>query len=688
MDSLAYLRLSCTTFLLVASSLLHAQTKLDSLKKKLDQVSSPAARAALISEISESFFTAARYDSLGKYADELLVLSDKLKDQELYWMAKTFKAQSFMRQDSAKFFYESELALKACMDDNYTRGIAINCMGIGSLLLTFGKYKESIVYLQKGYDAIDEAVQPELLGIKSDLVRSISSVYHHQGRYSEALDYALQGSRLAEQSKVPMQILKSYLSLSGIYGELSSPENDLGTAKDRFRYHFEAKKYMKLSYQYSLVNASKLTQGATAFNLGSLFAEDKKEDSARYYLDESIRLGLETGFHELLSNAFRMKSTLFPTNPDSAIHYLDLAYINAAKAKNPITGVATSLDKAKIFVSQKKWSEAESLTSKTLTEAKQLSLLNDQRSAYLILHEIKIGQGDFRKAIEYYKNYILIKDSIVSEKNFARIEELKTKYETELKDVEIKNLEQTASIQLLEIKQKNFWIAGIVLASLVIASFLYFYFRQRALRQQQRALEIENRFLRFQLDPHFLSNALVSIQRFVLENKSTEAANYLTKFSRLMRQLLEYSREEMITIEEEIDLLRNYLDIQKLRLKDKFTYEIKIDPALSLSDARIQPMFAQPFVENAIEHGVNHKEDGKIEIFFRAQDDNLILEIIDNGPGLNAQRDSSNQSLSTKIIYERIALLNKSNARSIQLDLGNALNGTGTRVLLTLPIYS
>ena len=439
---------------------LYAQTKIDSLKAKLAQNRAPRERASLISAISESFFTAARYDSLGKYADELLLLSDKLSDKELYWLAKTFKAQSFMRQDSANFFYESELALKECSTRGYTTGVAINSLGIGSRLLTIGKYSQSIIYLQKGYDAIDGAVQPKLLGIKSDLIRSISSVYHHQGKYSEALDYALQGSRLAEQSKVPMQILKSYLSLSGLYGELSSPENGLGTASDRLRYHAAAKKYMKLSYQYSLVNASKLTQGATAFNLGSLFAEDKKEDSARYYLDESIRLGLETGFHELLSNAFRMKSTLYAAFPDSTIHYLDLAYGNATKAKNPITGVATSLDKAKIYVNQKKWSEAELLTNKTLAEAKQLSLLNDQRSAYLILYEVKIGQGNFREALEYYVSYTSVKDSIVSEKNYARIEELKTKYETELKDVEIENLERTASIQSLEIKQKNFglWV--------------------------------------------------------------------------------------------------------------------------------------------------------------------------------------------------------------------------------------
>jgi two-component sensor histidine kinase len=666
----------------------YGQTTLDSLKKSLDKTTDVQQRADLIASIAQSFFVSSRYDSLGNYADELLSLSQKLDSKETFLLAKTYKAQSFMRVDSALYFYESDLILKKCVTEQFIKGIAINCLGMGSRLLTIGKYNESIAYLKMGYDAIDEKVQPELLGIKSDLIRVVSSVYHHQGKYSESLDYALQGSRLAEQSKVPMQVLKSYLSLSGLYGELSSPENGLGTANDRLRYHVEAKKYMKLSYQFSLVNASKLTQGATAFNLGSLYAEDKSEDSARYFLDEAIRLGSATNFHELLSNAYRMKSTLYPKQPDSSIFYLDLAYLQADKALNPITRVATSLDKAKVLVNQKKWNEAEKLSLETLKEAKKLNLLNDQRSAYLIMHEIKTGQGDYRKALEYYQNYIAIKDSMVSEKNYAKIEELKTKYESDLKDSEIENLEQRSTLQALEIKQKNLWIAGTILSALLIASLIFIYFRQRTLNQQQKALAIENKFLRFQLDPHFLSNALVSIQRFLMDNNTTQASSYLAKFSRLMRQLLEYSREELITIEEEIDLLRNYLDIQKLRLKDKFEYEIRVDPSLSIHDAKIQPMFAQPFVENAIEHGVAGVENGKIEIYFSSLNDQLVLRIIDNGKGISTKSSSSQSSLSTKIIRERIALLNKTNKKPIQLAIGNVQSGTGTQVQLTLPIYS
>jgi two-component sensor histidine kinase len=664
-----------------------AQFPLDSLKKTLDQTKDARQRADLIASIAQSFFVSSQYDSLGKYADALLKLSSNLKDQKLEWIAEAYKAQSFARIDSSEFFTRSKSILIKSEKNKFIPGIAITCLGIGSRLLTLGKYDQATVYLLKGFEAIDNQAEPEWIGIKSDLIRTISAVYHHQGNYTEALDYALQSSRLAEQSAVPMQLMKSYLNLSGLYGELSSPENGLGVADDRLRYQTEAKKYMKLSYKFSIINASKLTQGATAFNLGSLYAEDKQEDSARYFLNEAIRLGSATNFYELLSNAYRMKSTLYPTLLDSAVHYLDLAYRYADKAQNPITRIATSLDKAKVLISQQKWTEAEKLTLKSLTEAKQLNLLNDQRSANLILYEIKNHQQEYLAALTYYKNYNSIKDSIINEKNFARIEELKTKYESELKDSEIKNLEQKTALQDFEIKQKNYFIVGLSIVAILAAALIYFYYSQRTLRQQQKALELENRFLRVQLDPHFLSNSLVSIQRFVMENNTEQAVNYLTKFSRLMRQLLEYSREELITIEEEIDLLKNYLDIQKLRLKDKFEYRIQIDKNLSIADSKIQPMFAQPFVENAIEHGISQVENGKIELSFTAWDGQLVLEIRDNGNGI--QKNANNpQSLSTKIIRERIDLLNKANRTRIQLTIENLSTGTGTRVQIILPIYS
>ncbi|MBL7838629.1 MAG: histidine kinase [Cyclobacteriaceae bacterium] len=665
-----------------------AQNKIDSLKAELRQTTAPEKRAEILSVISESFFSSTRYDSLGKYADELLALGTRLNSQEISLLAGAYKAQSFARGDSVTFFKQANEALQQSQAAGFSPGVAISCLGLGSRLLTLGQYDQAREYLLRGFNAIDDRAALNLIGIKSDLIRTVSAVYHHQGRYTEALDYGLQSSRLAEKSKEAIQILKSYLNLSGLYGELSSPENGLGTAQDRQRYHAEAKKYMKLSYALSITNASQRSQGATAFNLGSLYAEDRQTDSARYYLNEAIRLGLTTNFHELLSNAYRAKSTLYVVNPDSALYYLDLAHEHAALALNPITGIATSLDKVKILILQKKWREAEILATKTLAGARELKLLNDQRSAYQLLYEINVAQQRYQIALEHYINFGILRDSITNEKNFARIEELKARYESDLKDSEIKELEQRGSIQALEIRQKNFWLVGTAVAALLMALILFLYFRQRALNQKQRALAIENRFLRFQLDPHFLSNALVSIQRFMLDNDAPRASQYLAKFSKLMRQLLEYSRQDLISIEEEIDLLRNYLDIQKLRMKERFNYRIEVDPSLSVTDSRIPPMLAQPFVENALEHGIGDRDNGNIVISFSAQGDQLLLTIEDDGAGILLSQNPNHKSLSTTIIHERIAVLNQSAKQPIRLQIGPCATGSGTRVTLTLPIYS
>lgn len=672
-------------FLLI-TEIAQAQSKIDSLKVEFSKTNDISKRALLTEKLAESFFLSARYDSLLKYGETLEHLAQQINDKTLLLLARSYRAQGYARVDSTRFFSESINILQACEQSGFVKGIAINCLGLGSRLLTYGKYDQALIYLLKGYNSIADE-DDLLIGIKSDLIRTVSAVYHHQGKYTEALDYGLESSRLAEQSTDPIQILKSYLNLGGLYGELSSAANGLGTAQDRNRYQIEAKKYMLLSYRFSQQHASKLSQGATAFNLGSLYFESGQPDSAQLYINEAIRLGVETSFHELLSNAYRTQSKLI-SNQDSILLWLDKATAEAALAKNPISKVGTSLDKVKVLYEQKKFVIAEALAQESLQDAINLNLLNDQRSAYYLLYQINEGRQNFREALSYYSHYISIKDSMVSEKNFARIEELKARYESELKDTEIKSLEQRAMLQDLELKQKNFVVTGVVIVALALAGFLWLYFRQRSLRQQQQLLQVENRFLRFQLDPHFISNALVSIQQYMLENNNAQAASYLAKFSRLMRQLLEYSREELITLENEIDLLRNYLDIQKLRLKDRFTYEIKIDPSLSLSEAKVQPMFAQPFVENAVEHGVTNLQGGRIEIVFRAEGDQLKLEISDNGAGITAKANSNPRSLATKIIQERIALINKSNPRAITLHVGSTPSGIGTRVQLTLPIYS
>ena len=130
--------------------------------------------------------------------------------------------------------------------------------------------------------------------------------------------------------------------------------------------------------------------------------------------------------------------------------------------------------------------------------------------------------------------------------------------ETEKKEIEIASLSQQASIQTLEIQQKNQMIIIGLVVGLFIVVVIYFFFKQREIKKQQAQTELEKRFLRSQLNPHFISNALVAEQSFMLKNDAESAALYLTKFSKLMREILENSRKEFIPVEEEVSMLKNY----------------------------------------------------------------------------------------------------------------------------------
>ncbi|MEP4597850.1 MAG: histidine kinase, partial [Cyclobacteriaceae bacterium] len=227
-------------------------------------------------------------------------------------------------------------------------------------------------------------------------------------------------------------------------------------------------------------------------------------------------------------------------------------------------------------------------------------------------------------------------------------------------------------------QQKNQTMLIGVVVFLLLAAVIYFIYREKNLRNQRSQTELEQRFLRSQLNPHFIFNALLAIQNFMLKNDGPKAALYLTKFSKLMREILESSRQEFIPLESEVELITNYLDIHKMRLNDAFNYSIEIDDQIDPETDTIPPMFVQPFVENAIEHGMaDKKEGGLIEIKFQKTENHISIEILDNGKGLISTESKNHKSLASTIIRERMALFNKTLKNKIQLVLDNIQNEDG-----------
>ncbi len=223
--------------------------------------------------------------------------------------------------------------------------------------------------------------------------------------------------------------------------------------------------------------------------------------------------------------------------------------------------------------------------------------------------------------------------------------------------------------------------------------------KNRQLKQQEidnQLVTLEQKALQSMMNPHFIFNALGSIQNFLLQNKSREAGLYLSQFARLIRQNLNAITTANINLEEEVDRLRNYLDLEKLRTGDKFEYEIDVDENLDPEEVFIPSMIIQPFVENAIWHGIsNIDEKGEINVKFRKIDDMSIKIIIkDNGIGMQnsqalASRSDKHLHLGMDMTRRRLDLFGKKYSMKTSIEhceVSPGLPNPGTRVVVIVPM--
>lgn len=241
-----------------------------------------------------------------------------------------------------------------------------------------------------------------------------------------------------------------------------------------------------------------------------------------------------------------------------------------------------------------------------------------------------------------------------------------------------------------------YFIILILLAILVFVALTYrFNVLEKDLKLKRRMMRSEQKALRSQMNPHFIFNALNSIRRYILENDSDNADFYLTSFATLMRKVLDNSKNEFISLEEEIDTLKLYMELEKMRFDDSFTFQIELEDNLKSNIFNIPPMIIQPIIENAIWHGLAPlQKDGLLKLSFKkGEEKTLICTVEDNGIGREkaaeiAQRRRGHKSTGVKNLQERLNLLNSvgiANTDYKVLDLYDAQgNSRGTRVELKL----
>jgi LytS/YehU family sensor histidine kinase len=214
---------------------------------------------------------------------------------------------------------------------------------------------------------------------------------------------------------------------------------------------------------------------------------------------------------------------------------------------------------------------------------------------------------------------------------------------------------------------------------------------------QQQKTEMEMQALRAQMNPHFIFNSLNSINRFILQNNREQASEFLTKFSKLVRMILQNSQASSITLDSELESLGLYLNLEALRFNYHFDYKISVPKDMDISALHVPPLILQPYVENAIWHGLMHKEEkGQLEIDVSEEDDHIYFKVTDNGIGrkraseLSSKSATKHKSMGLKITAHRIAMLQNSNGSESPVKINDLVNpdGTaaGTEVIIKMPV--
>ncbi|WP_137905449.1 histidine kinase [Chryseobacterium sp. 2VB] len=261
-----------------------------------------------------------------------------------------------------------------------------------------------------------------------------------------------------------------------------------------------------------------------------------------------------------------------------------------------------------------------------------------------------------------------------------------------LEDTEqrISQLEKEKELKDELIRKKNVFNYSLIGALIVLTGLIIFIFRMLK-KVQTKNKKIALQSLRREMNPHFIFNSLNSVNHFIATNNELEANQYLTKFSKLMRGVMENSTEDFIPFQQELNLLQNYLALEKTRFADKFDYEIEVDESLNMQNLQVPGMLIQPFLENAVWHGLRYRtEKGFLTLSFEKSESHLKILIEDNGIGIEESKKQKTEHQKTregrgmKNTLERIQLLNDLYKKDIQYSVKDKENGKGVLVIMAM----
>ncbi len=642
-----------------AAIVLHAaQPEADSLQKVLDNHPLPdSTRLNLLNELAYRHYPYSDPQRGVALADEAISLATNLAHASKLGYAYRAKGINFWAQGKypdALEMYGNAIKHYDEAEDEEGKADAFN--NIGVVYLSLANYPRSLEHYLRA-QPIYERIKSKKL---ANILTNIGLIHKNMAEPRKALEFFQRGVILYEESQNLRGLAQSYANIGNVYDDLDS------MAQAVFYHH----KALALNDSLQIKKGS-----ANSLNsLGIIYNKAGNHELALRYLERSLRL------YEEMSD----KNALIV-----ALVELGKVYRSAPTSLLTEWGIPLSRRNERALVYQRR----------ALGLAHEIGSPSRQAFALEELSRTFENAGNYEKALDAFKQSVVLRDSVDNDRNRRTIATKTMEYEFEKREA-LLNAEHEAreAIAAERLRQKqveqNSVMGGATLLLLgAVTSFLFYKKRTDADKHRQEAefrtqvAETEMKALRLQINPHFIFNCLNSISNYIATHDTGNADYYLTKFAKLMRMILEHSEQKEVALADDLQALELYMQLERMRLNNMFTYEIHVDQKIDPGTTLVPPMLLQPFVENSIWHGIAPKQsEGMINIRISEHEGMIRCTVEDNGIGRKtspAATSARRQSFGFKITKARIEILNRTKQVKANVELSDL--EVGTRVDVTLP---
>lgn len=554
--------------------------------------------------------------------------------------------------------------------------------------------------LKKAMDSKNEPAQ-------ADSYYNIGETFFNSGNFPKSEEYYTKAKKLYEKLNDKPNIEKATRRLA----QSQEKQNKITPAISNY----------SMAAQVSYSEKSKAVNSNDAARLSSPTPELKAEaiqNNINLTKKENDQGDLAESYSQLADVNLRQKDV------SSAEENLNTAY-KISKKEAPQQALAINQKLADLYVENKNFEKAIEAKKKVLKEDFVKENSQEKVNQIQELADIYIKKNDPKEAVDLLKNaYGIALDKGHTLEAQRSVKKLDSLYAISgnidasvqlyrdflgklpnlvskdrslvdnkiLEDTEqrISQLEKEKELKDELIRKKNVFNYSLIGALILLTGLIIFIFRTLK-KVQTKNKKIALQSLRREMNPHFIFNSLNSVNHFIATNNELEANQYLTKFSKLMRGVMENSTEDFIPFQQELDLLQNYLALEKTRFADKFDYEIEVDESLNMQNLQVPGMLIQPFLENAVWHGLRYRtEKGFLKLSFGKSESHLKILIEDNGIGIEESKKQKTEHQKTregrgmKNTLERIQLLNDLYKKDITCSIKDKENNGGVLVSILM----